>query len=322
MVTLIFRAKREGMNSMETVFENLDPLLPPHRNIVVPSSGGSIKSIIKNILFTLKNKSQINHITGEVHYVAIGTGRNTILTIHDIQSVQYGFPVKKFLLKVLWLWIPLMICRKVTVISEFTKKELLQIAPFAGKKVVVIHNAFSPRVTHIKRTFNAKCPTILHMGTNPNKNLERTIDAIKGIPCHLNVIGKLTESQKKILLTSGLSFENHYDVPYSSIIEYYENCDIVSFPSTYEGFGVPILEANAAGRPIIVGDIDVLHEVAGDAACFVNPLSVESIRSGFINIIDDTYYREALCIKGFENIKRFSPELIANQYSLLYESLY
>lgn len=321
MITLFFRAKREGVNSIEMVFSNLDVNLLPHQNRSVTQIGGGLMTICKNILYARKHRTEVNHITGDVHYIVIGTGRNTVLTVHDVQSVQYGSILKKLILKALWFWIPALIVKKITVISEFTKKELSEIIPFAKNKIVVIHNAFCPSFGYIKKAFNKDYPSILHMGTNTNKNLERTIEALRDIPCHLNVVGKLTDAQKKLLESSGISYENHYDVAYSQIAVFYQRCDIVSFPSTYEGFGLPILEANAVGRPIIAGDIEVLHEVGEEGACYVDPYSVDCIREGFLMIINDDQFRHKLVSNGFENIKRFAPESIAAQYNGIYNSI-
>lgn len=306
---------------METVLENVDNHLLPHECISLPKSGVSIKNIVDNIRYARLRRAEVNHITGEVHYIAIGTGRNTILTIHDVGSALKGGFFSRLLVKCLWFWIPALIVKRITVISEFTKKELSALVPFARDKIVVIHNAFSSAVTYKEKVFNTDCPIILHMGTKENKNLERTIEALKGIKCHLNIVGKLSVKQKRLLDESGISYENYYDVAYSQIVEFYHNCDIVSFPSTYEGFGVPILEANAAGRPIIAGDIEVLHEVAEGAACFVNPYSVESIRDGFKRVIVESCYRQSLVKKGLENIRRFTPEAIAEKYNRIYKEI-
>lgn len=321
MIHLFFRKKREGGNSMETVFENIDSHLLPHENICMPRSGASVRTIIENIRYARTHRAGVNHITGEVHYIAIGTGRNTVLTIHDVGSALKGSLLSRLLVKTLWFWIPALIVKRITVISEFTKKELSSLVPFAKHKIVVVHNAFCSAVTYKEKSFNRDCPTILHMGTKENKNLERTLEALRGISCHLNVVGKLSDKQRRLLEESGISYENHYDVAYSQIVEFYQECDIVSFPSTYEGFGVPILEANAAGRPIIAGNIEVLHEVAEEAACFVNPYSVESIRKGFERVIKDNAYRQSLVEKGFENFKRFAPEVIAEKYNRIYKEI-
>lgn len=319
--TLFFRKKRDGANSIEMVFDNLDEYLLPHKNECVPMSGAGLLALLANIHYAHKHRNDVNHVTGDVQYLAIGTGRNTVLTVHDVGSALRGSIISRIFIKLLWFWIPALIVKRITVISEFTKKELSSIIPFAKDKIVVVHNAFCPKVNYKERTFNSKRPVILHMGTKANKNLNRTIEALKGVDCHFIIVGKLSEEQKILIQALNISYENHYDVPYSKIIDFYQNCDIVSFPSTYEGFGVPILEANAAGRPVIAGDIPVLHEVADDAACFVDPFSVESIREGFCRLLNNSEYRKCLVERGFDNIKRFTPELMAEKYNKIYKTL-
>lgn len=321
MLSVFFRKKREGVNSIEMVFSTIDSQLPLHTSIQLPYEGASPKTLFKNILFAYRNKAKINHITGDTHYIALGLGRNTILTVHDVQSaVQISNPLKRLYVKLLWFWLPALIVKRITVISEFTRIELSKLIPFAKNKIIVIHNAFNPTIEFVKKTKN-KRPVILHMGTKPNKNLERVVEALKGIDCSLIIFGKMSEKQLLLLETYTIDYENHYDVSYEEIVQCYQRCDMVSFPSVYEGFGVPILEANAAGRPVIAGDIPVLHEVANDAACFVNPHSVDSIRSGFIKVIEHDEYREALVVKGLKNIKRFAPKAIAEKYNEVYKEL-
>ena len=99
----------------------------------------------------------------------------------------------------------------------------------------------------------------------------------------------------------------------------YQLADIIVLPSTYEGFGMPILEAQAVGRPVLTSNISSMPEVAGDAACLVNPYDVNEIRAGINKIISDDNYRESLIQKGFENIKRYNPERIATDYYELYQ---
>ncbi len=321
MLSVFFRKKRKGVNSIEMVFSTIDSQLPLHTSIQLPYEGASPKTLFKNILFAYRNKAKINHITGDTHYIALGLGRNTVLTVHDVQSaVQISNPLKRLYVKLLWFWLPALIVKRITVISEFTRIELSKLIPFAKNKIIVIHNAFNPTIEFIKKTKN-KRPVILHMGTKPNKNLERVVEALKGIDCSLIIVGKMSEKQLLLLESYTIDYENYYDVSYEEIVQCYQRCDMVSFPSVYEGFGVPILEANAAGRPVIAGDIPVLHEVANDAACFVNPHSVDSIRSGFIKVIEHDEYREALVAKGLKNIERFAPKAIAEKYNEVYKEL-
>lgn len=322
MIHLFFRQKRENANSIEMVFRNLSPLLLPHKNVVLPKSGASISSIFHNIIFAYKNKGSINHITGDTQYIAIVLGKKTLLTIHDIGSALRGNKLKRTLIKWLWFKIPAMKVSAISVISEYTKKQLISIIPNYASKIHVIYNAFNTEIVYKRRDFNEDEPTILHIGTKNNKNLERVIEALHDIQCKLVIIGKLNITQISLLEKYKINFINFYDVPYTQIVKAYQDCDLVSFPSTYEGFGLPILEANAAGRPILCSDLEVLHEVASDAAIYVNPNDTQSIHNGFMKLITDSSLRLNLIDNGFQNIKRFSPENIASQYNELYKLLY
>ena len=93
------------------------------------------------------------------------------------------------------------------------------------------------------------------------------------------------------------------------------------FVSTYEGFGLPILEAEATGRPVLTSNIMAMPEVAGDGACLVDPYNITAIRKGTLKVINDSSYRKELVQHGFENVKRFRPEKIAAQYVELYKQI-
>jgi len=91
--------------------------------------------------------------------------------------------------------------------------------------------------------------------------------------------------------------------------------------STYEGFGLPIVEANAVGRPVITSNVCSMPEVAGDAAFLVDPFDVEDIRRGVLLLINDSHLRRDLVRRGFLNVRRFSIESVATQYRSLYDEL-
>ena len=99
----------------------------------------------------------------------------------------------------------------------------------------------------------------------------------------------------------------------------YQQSDIILFPSLYEGFGLPIIEGQKAGRPVITSNISPLSDIAGGAAHLVNPLDHLSIRKGVQKVIDDNEYRESLCVAGLKNVKKYSSEKIAEAYLELYK---
>jgi glycosyltransferase involved in cell wall biosynthesis len=90
------------------------------------------------------------------------------------------------------------------------------------------------------------------------------------------------------------------------LVEYYNKASLFVFPSFFEGFGIPPIEAMACGCPCVVSNVASLPEVCGDAAYYVNPYDVEDIARGIETVLNDEKLRNDLIKKGFENIKRFS----------------
>ena len=97
--------------------------------------------------------------------------------------------------------------------------------------------------------------------------------------------------------------------------------DIIIFPSLYEGFGLPILEGQKAGRAVLTSFLSPMKEVAGAGACLVDPYDSESIRAGIKKIIDDAGYRADIINRGFENIHQYEVQQIADQYLGLYSAI-
>ena len=95
-------------------------------------------------------------------------------------------------------------------------------------------------------------------------------------------------------------------------------CDLVNFPSLYEGFGMPIIEGQAIGRPVLTSNISPTKEVAGNAAVLVNPTNTDSIREGYEILLEDA---EEYIVRGLENVKRFALSRISQDYFQIYKNL-
>jgi glycosyltransferase involved in cell wall biosynthesis len=105
------------------------------------------------------------------------------------------------------------------------------------------------------------------------------------------------------------------------LVEAYRRCDMVVFASLYEGFGLPILEAQAMGRPVITSNFGAMREAAGDGALLVDPYSVEAIRAAILRIKNEPALREDLIAKGLRNAAKFSATAVANSYAQIYKQL-
>lgn len=321
-VNLIFRKKNVDY-SIEKVFKPLQPIFNQHfvvDDCYVPYYRVSLWSIISNMWFAFCHRKDINHITGVMHYCALLLPKkNTIITIHDLNLPGAG--LKRKILMWLFVQLPVKRANYITCITEATKRELLKECPQALDKISVIYNPVSPEFEYRVKKFNSETPRILHIGTRYNKNLERVILALKDIKCHLMIIGYLSDSQLSLLKSNGIDFTNKFRLTDQEILEEYVSCDIVSFPSLCEGFGMPIIEGQATGRPVLTSNRAPMNEVSGDAVVYVDPENVGSIHDGFLKIINNEELRTSLVKKGLDNVKRFDAANIAEQYMALYNRI-
>ena len=315
-----------GNFSIEMYFklvqENLKPpFVPIYREMPFFNTGFFKR--LGNAIYCMFNQGDINHITGDIHYVAAFLKKKkTILTVHDCGMMYQSKGLKYKVLKWFWYIIPDSRTAKFTAVSQATKEDVIKFTGCDENRVKVVYVSINTAFTKQPKTFNADQPCILQIGTAFNKNIERLADALQGIPCKLVIVGKVQDNILAALRNNSINYEIiDRRLTDEEIILEYQKCDILSFISTLEGFGMPIVEANATGRVVITGNVTSMPEVAGNAAHLVNPFSVDEMKKGFIKIINDKEYRNELIENGYANCKRFSIETITAEYMKLYSEI-
>jgi glycosyltransferase involved in cell wall biosynthesis len=319
------KARKVGNYSVEFIFKDVRSRLADLINAKEVYSQYESSGLFKRIYNCIEaacKQSEVNHITGDINYTGIFLKKKrTIQTILDCVYLSNASGMKYRMLKLFWLTIPVKRARYIIAISQSTKNEILKHVDCDPDKIIVIPVAISERYCRKDKPFNRQTPKILQVGTAPNKNITRLAEALQNIPCHLDIVGKHNNELEELLKKYKIDYSYSWNLSDEDILKKYENADIITLVSTYEGFGMPILEAQAVGRCVISSNILSMPEVAGGAACLVDPYNVEEIRDGFLKIINDADYRQKMMEKGFENVKRFDPEKIALQYFDLYKKI-
>ena len=238
--------------------------------------------------------------------------KNQIITIHDLSF----YANKKWFTKGYTIFYslatPIVVknAHKVITVSDFSKSEIIKYLKIDEGKVEVIYNAVADDV---ERTFdNTKISPIVKTildykyilavcSIDPRKNLQRLIDSFLELnlenyklvlvgktSSHFNI--KLKSDSENILFTGFVSD--------SDLSILYKKCEFFIYPSLYEGFGIPPLEAMKNGCAVIVSGIPSLIEVCSEAALYIDPYLVESIKNGILQIISDSNLKQQLKIKG------------------------
>lgn len=218
-------------------------------------------------------------------------------------------------------FLPVKLASRTVCITEATKKKILKYVK-SRKILVITHHVVAKGFVYTPYVFNVKNPTILQIGATYQKNLETTILALRGIKCQLRVIKKMSEKQHTLAKACRLNYSNAYNLTDEQIIEEYVKADIVVFPSLYEGFGMPIIEAQAIGRPVITSDLDPMNWVAGENALLLrDPKNVSELSCAIKYLIVDKKGRENIIREGLKNVKRFSINKVVADYITLYNEI-
>lgn len=268
----------------------------------------------------------------------------SVVTIHD--TTLWLFPEYHPRRRLLTMrpFIPLGAARAraIIAVSAATKRDVVRTLKVPESKVHVVYEAPAPHfrplargdvLETVRRRYALPSPFVLYVGTiEPRKNLSRLLQAFElvrrdGFGSHaLVLVGSRGWHDAGILVAAergGLNGAVRVlgRVPVDDLVALYNLADVVAFPSLYEGFGLPVVEAMACGTPVVASPNGSLAEVVGEAAELVDPYQVESIAAGLRNVLGDAGRRSALRSAGLAQAARFSWETAAAQTREIYASV-
>jgi glycosyltransferase involved in cell wall biosynthesis len=229
---------------------------------------------------------------------------------------------------------------RVMTVSETSKRDILRFVNIPAEKIDVIYNAYDERfavepceedVTRVRERYQLHDEFVLYAGNvKPHKNLKRLIQAFhlvrgRGLS-HLKLIligdeiSKYAELRRAVhqhQLHKYVRFLGY--LPEETLAIMYRLAGVFVFPSLYEGFGLPPLEAMASGTPVVTSNVSSLAEVAGDAAVLVDPYDPQAIADGIYQVLTNDQLREELRRKGLARARQFSWEDSVRRVRAIYD---
>ena len=227
---------------------------------------------------------------------------------------------------------------KIIAISEQTKRDIIHFFNIDEERIEVIYQNCDP-IFHqmvsdedkvrIRSAYNLPKKYLLNVGTiEARKNLMLAVKALKQLDMdiHLVVIGKETpyaQKVKEFINNNGLKKRVHFlrNIPFNDLPGIYQQAEIFIYPSEYEGFGIPIVEALHSGIPIIAVKGSCLEEAGGNGSIYVNPKDKMELADQIQQVMKKPEKRQAMVSAGYEHLKQFSDKKIAKKLIQLYQNI-
>lgn len=271
------------------------------------------------ILFNRFRNIKIEKFIGEIDvfhssdWVQPPTNAKKVTTYHDVIPLKYPewshpkiVEVHKRRLGLVEKEIDMVIA-----VSETTKSDLCKISKIPHEKIKVIYEGVSENfqefdedeIKKFKKKYNLPEEFVLAIGgVGERRNMVRAKEASFGYDL--------------VITGETLPWIDDNEMPLL-----YNSAQVVFYPSLYEGFGLPVLEAMACGVPVVTSDIPALKEIGGDAAFFVDPTNIMDMRKGLKQVFEDIDIRRELIKKGLARVKYFGWEKTVEQTVGVYKSL-
>lgn len=265
----------------------------------------------------------------------------TIFTLHDLIFKffpAYHLPLNRNFLRIM---LPRFLRRAdaVIAVSESSKRDAMTLYHLPPEKITVIYEGVNPalhpiadsqHLAAVRARYAKNQPFILCVSTiEPRKNISALVDALKilrarGLAQRLLIAGRTGwlyqatfDHVRETGMASQVDFLDY--VPDDDLPALLSACDAFVFPSLYEGFGLPPLEAMACGAPVVCSNTSSLPEVAGAAALLINPRDVREIANAIERVVTDRALRDELRAKGIAQAQKFSWERAARETLAVYQ---
>jgi glycosyltransferase involved in cell wall biosynthesis len=263
----------------------------------------------------------------------------SVVTIPDMNSValKSSLPKSKSLLLALFVRLAAKFSTHILTLSEFSKTEIIKYLAVDECKITVTHAAPRANMTEavgwieLKAQYGIEKPYIVAFSSlTLHKNIPRLINAFgricNVIPSTLVLLGHMPPNVDLTSQISEASLEQRVIltgfVPDNHVLPLLSNADMFIFPSWYEGFGLPILEAHQVGVAVASSNAGSLPEVAGAGAIFFDPFLVQEMAQAIVRCLTDSTLRMTLISRGYENLSRFSWDKTAKKTLAVYEAVY
>lgn len=261
-----------------------------------------------------------------------------VVTVHDVLDFMYraenGGGTRRAIHRYCTQYV-LNNAARILAVSQFTKKDIQRLFKIPDAKVEVVYNAIDERFREghasaadrdfIAERYQTNYPFILYAGRiSPHKNIIRIIEAFSALKAELAKEGKFHDLKliiigdevsrhpdlRRAVIKSGVQNDVRFlgFVPIEVLRTFYDVAKVFVFPSLYEGFGLPPLEAMAHGTPVVTSNTSSLPEVVGNGAVLVNPENVFEIMRAIHRVLVDQPLREKLKQRGYEQVQHFSWE--------------
>lgn len=283
-----------------------------------------------------------NYLTSPFH-----SGYQTVLVVHDFIPYFFDYARASIFWKIYFRFkfqtkIILSMASKIIADSGSTARDAEALFGIRGDKISVVYGGVNPRfqalpsdlTIGILRRLNLTPGYILYVGRqDPTKNIVGLIKAYYSLPINtrenrqLLIVGKKNERYfpglsslvKRLGVESRIIFIDYLSD--DELVAIYNLAALFVYPSLYEGFGLPLLEAMACGCPVVASNIASLPEVCGDAAYYVDPYSVEDIAEGMYKALTDEDLKKSLKELGHKRVKQFSWQRSAEETIKIYKDI-